>query len=183
MILHITFVSNKSWKRNFHENGNSSSSLNLHQICFESESQWRQMPVLSTCNKIHNLHTHTHSHTQIYKRYLKWGSFLYLEAALLISVIVCAAPLTADHEEHNWPHICAEEGEFFHLFTCLPDSQSACYSWATLNMKWMQCFRLYINHPLPPPCTTLWRPRAAPSALLQVVPPHSECLMQHPNYT
>lgn len=47
-----------------------------------------------------------HTRTQVNKWHLKWGSFLYLEAAQFISVIVCAVPLTADHEEHNWPHIC-----------------------------------------------------------------------------
>lgn len=29
-----------------------------------------------------------------------------MEDAQFINVIVCAVPLTADHEEHNWHHIC-----------------------------------------------------------------------------
>lgn len=47
-----------------------------------------------------------------------------MEAAQLISVIVCAAPLTADHEEDNWPRICTEEGEYFRLLACLPASHA-----------------------------------------------------------
>lgn len=45
-----------------------------------------------------------------------------MEAAQLISVIVCAVPLTADYEEDNWPRICSEEGEHFRLLACLPAS-------------------------------------------------------------
>lgn len=40
------------------------------------------------------LYLSPHAHTQIYKWHLKWGSFLHLEEAQLIMVIVWEAPLT-----------------------------------------------------------------------------------------
>ncbi len=65
-------------------------------------------------------HTHTHSLTHsLTSGHPKWWSFLYLEEAQLIRVIVWEAPLTTDHEVHNWPWICSEEGEYMCVCVCV----------------------------------------------------------------